>query len=219
MRDELETTFDPRFQAVAEVRRMVGARLQRQAASRPRITRSVFPREPIARPVDPAAQSALQADAAYQLAADKFSTARARWWTVITTGSRIAIDKAAAELAAAQSACVGAAYQVAIRKLRNDLDSKAAYIESLQADRDRAMDEARESRQAQPPLRVELALPSQIPDLNVNMRPSAGVEIERDKQGNIIGTRPRGPSSKTKPEPLSPNTLKAKQSQDNLEPG
>jgi len=55
---------------------------------------------------------------------------------------------------------------------------------------------ALEALQQQPaaPLQVELKLPGSLPDLNVNVKPSAGVEIIRDHDGNVTGTRPRGSS-------------------------
>jgi valyl-tRNA synthetase len=44
------------------------------------------------------------------------------------------------------------------------------------------------------PLQVELKLPGSLPELSVNVKPSAGVEIIRDRDGNVTGTRPRGSS-------------------------
>jgi hypothetical protein len=120
-------------------------------------------------------------------------------------GHRGQIDKAARELMTRYAGCCVTALSVGIRGLTENLAEKDRDIRLLQADRDRfkeerdrAFDEARESRQIPAPIKVELTLPTALPDLNVNIKPSAGVELEYDGHGRVTGTRPRGPSKVTK---------------------
>jgi hypothetical protein len=77
---------------------------------------------------------------------------------------------------------------------RRDVRMLEARNEQLQAELDRAFDDARQARAIPAPIKVELTLPTALPDLNVNVKPSAGVDVIRDHDGNVIGTRPRGSS-------------------------
>ena len=63
---------------------------------------------------------------------------------------------------------------------KRDVERLEARNEQLKAELDRAFDEARESRQLPAPIRVELTLPTALPDLNVNVKPGAGIEVIRD---------------------------------------
>ena len=76
---------------------------------------------------------------------------------------------------------------------KRDVERLEARNEQLKAELDRAFDVARESRQIPAPVQVqvELKLPDSLPELNVALAPSNGVEIIRDDLGNITGTRPR----------------------------
>jgi hypothetical protein len=86
--------------------------------------------------------------------------------------------------------------EAALADSKRDVRMLEARNEQLQAELDRAFDEARESRQLPAPVQVqvELKLPDSLPELNVSMKPSAGVDVIRDHDGNVIGTRPRGSS-------------------------
>ena len=91
--------------------------------------------------------------------------------------------------------CYAAAFAVAIQEERSERQRVDARLFWAERDRDQALKENEELRQ-QPaaPLQVELTLPAALPDLNVALRPSAGVEIIRDHAGNVTGTKPRGSS-------------------------
>jgi hypothetical protein len=99
-------------------------------------------------------------------------------------GDRIAIDRAAGEMMARSALCYVMALNVGIKGLRGgfgrrDRDTTTASPHRpLKEERDRAFDEARESRQIPAPIKVELTLP--------------------DADGRVPGTRPRGPSKATK---------------------
>jgi hypothetical protein len=90
--------------------------------------------------------------------------------------------------------------EAALADSKRDVRMLEARNEQLQAELDRAFGEVRESRQLPAPVQVqvELKLPDRLPDLNVNVKPSAGVELDYDAHGRVTGTRPRGPSKVTK---------------------
>jgi hypothetical protein len=153
---------------------------------------------------DPQFERAIKTDAAYRSAVEKYAGSRRAWFTAISSRDRGQIDKAAWELMARYAGCYVTPLNVGIKGLTENLAEKDRDMRLLQAERDRfkeerdrAFDDAREARAIPAPIKVELTLPDALPDLNVALRPSAGVEIIRDHAGNISGTKPRGSSVDT----------------------
>jgi hypothetical protein len=169
----------------------------------PEITQSIVPRsfDLVLGTPDASLESAIRTDGAFQLAVEKFGDARHGWWAAISTGGRIAIDRAAWELTVRYAAGIHAAYAVGIKAIKEANSEKdretrelRARIDQLTEQRDRAREEALQNAQLPAPIKVELTLP----DLNVNVKPSAGISLDYDDQGRVVGTRPRGESWVTK---------------------
>jgi hypothetical protein len=178
-------------------------RARRRAAAAPKFTRSIVPQTFVL--PDRQFERAITTDAGYRSAVEKFAGSRRAWFTAISSGHRGQIDKAARELMTRYAGCYVMALNVGIKGLTENLAERDRDIRLLQADRDRfkeerdrAFDEARESRQIPAPIKVELTLPTALPELNVNLRPSAGVELDYDAHGRVKGTRPRGTDPVTK---------------------
>ncbi len=144
---------------------------------------------------DGAAELGIRTDAGFRAAMARYTEARNAYWAALWTGERRQIDAAFGAIARSTADCYVAACAVAIQEQRTKLQGVEARLFWAERDRDQALKELEELRQ-QPaaPIKVELTLPDALPDLNVNVKPSAGVEIIRDHDGNVTGTRPRGSS-------------------------
>jgi hypothetical protein len=180
-------------------------RAQKRAAfALPKFTRSVVPPgfDLALTTSDAAIEPAVRTDPAFQSACERYAVSRRDWFVAISTGGRGAIDRAAWELSTRYTACISAVYNAGIRVMKEASASRERLLEArigqLTEERDRAFDEARESRQIPAPIKVELTLPTALPDLNVNLKPSTGVELDYDAHGRVVGTRPRGTDPVTK---------------------
>jgi hypothetical protein len=181
-----------------EERDLAAARGQKHAAATANAmpTRTAIPQSPELRAiVGDVAELAIRTDAGFRAAMARYTEARNAYWAALWTGERQQIDAAFGAIARSTADCYVAAGAVAIQEQRNKLQGVEARLFWAERDRDQALKELEELRQ-QPaaPIRVELTLPTALPDLNVALRPSAGVEIIRDHAGNITGTKPRGSS-------------------------
>lgn len=139
------------------------------------------------------AELAIRTDAGFRAAMARYTEARNAYWAALWTGERKKIDEATGAMVRSTADSYAAACAVAIQEQRGELQRVEARLFWAERDRDQALKELEELRQ-QPaaPIKVELTLPDALPDLNVNVKPSAGVEIVRDHAGNITGTKPRG---------------------------
>ena len=173
------------------------------AAAAPRFTRSIVPQTFVL--PDRQFERAITTDAGYRSAVERYAGSRRAWFTAISSRDRGQIDKAAWELMARYAQCYVTALNVGIKGLTENLAENERDIRLLQAERDRfkderdrAFDDAREARAIPAPLEVKVTLADALPDLNVNVKPSAGVELEYDAHGKVVGTRPRGSDPVTK---------------------
>jgi hypothetical protein len=179
-------------------RALAAARGQQRAAAVAAAmpTRTAIPQSPELRAiVGDVAELAIRTDAGFRAAMARYTEARNAYWAALWTGERRQIDAAFGAIARSTADCYVAACAVAIQEQRTNLQGVEARLFWAERDRDQALKELEELRQ-QPaaPIKVELTLPTALPDLNVVLRPSAGVEIIRDHDGNITGTKPRGSS-------------------------
>jgi hypothetical protein len=196
--------------ALAKTERDLATAKRQKRASRvaaPKFTRSIAPQafNLTLSPSDAAIEPLVRTDGAFQLAVEKYADARRNWWAAVSRGGRGAIDRAGWELTVRYAAAIQTVCTVGIRAIKDASDEKDREIRLLQArldqlteEKDRAFEEARESRQIPAPIKVELTLPTALPDLNVNLKPSTGVELDYDAHGRVVGTRPRGTDPVTK---------------------
>jgi hypothetical protein len=160
-------------------------------------TRTAIPQELDLRAIGD--ELAIRTDAGFRAAKARFTEDRNACWAANWTGERRQIDAAMGALVRSTADCYAAAFAVAIQEERSERQRVDARLFWAERDRDEAR-RALEALQQQPaaPLQVELRLPDSLPDLNVNLKPSAGVELDYDAHGRVTGTRPRGPSKVTK---------------------
>ncbi len=187
----------PALEAKKE-RDLAAARGQQRAAAVAAAmpARTAIPQSPELRAiVGDVAEMAIRTDAGFRAAMTRYTESRNAYWAALWTGERRQIDAAFGAIARSTADCYVAACAVAIQEQRNKLQGVEARLFWAERDRDQALKENEELRQ-QPaaPIKVELTLPDTLPDMNVALRPSAGVEIIRDHAGNVTGTKPRGPS-------------------------
>jgi hypothetical protein len=141
----------------------------------------------------------IRTDPGFRAAMARYTEARNDYWAALWTGERKKIDAAIGAIVRSTADCFAAALAVAIQEQRNNLQKVEDRLTWAERDRDQARRDL-EALQQQPvaPLQVELKLPSSLPDLNVKLVPSAGVELEYDAHGRVKGTRPRGTDPVTK---------------------
>jgi len=141
----------------------------------------------------------IRTDPGFRAATVRYSEARNAYWAALWAGERKKIDAATASMMGSAADCYAAAFAVAVQEQRNNFQKVEDRLTWAGRDLDQARS-ALKALQQQPaaPLQVELKLPDSLPDLNVSVKPSAGVDVDYDAHGRVIGTRPRGPSKVTK---------------------
>jgi hypothetical protein len=149
-------------------------------------------------------ESEVRRDIDFQVESAKYAKAAEQWWAALSHGDRRAIDYAGMELIARHTAATGAVYGVAIRGYKGEIARLQALVEHQKAQVTRLEQETRDHKQRAdameiahmterpaipaPDVHVTVALPDEI---GVRLAPSAGVAVDYDDEGRVIGTRPR----------------------------